>query len=278
MKKRLLSIITALALCLSLLPATALAASDPVRRFFDISEGKVTIKDGSAGKIKVRYADDGNGQYSETEEFYATETITVTGTSTEDHSLLVSTSTAVTIRASNLHIRHENIACSMAMALETNGVDANAKVTLILDGTNEFYGGREKPGIYVPANSKLTIRGSGSVTATGGSYAAGIGGQAADAGKDCGTIIINGGTVTATGGYNGAGIGGGYNGAGGSVTISGGTVTATGGSNGKGIGAGYNSSSQGTLSTDTNGSAAIFASSIGDQSGKDSSTWSGIIF
>ena len=41
MKKRLFSILTALTLCLSLLPAAALAASDPENYVFDISEGSV---------------------------------------------------------------------------------------------------------------------------------------------------------------------------------------------------------------------------------------------
>ena len=41
MKKRLFSILTALTLCLSLLPAAALAASDPENYVFDISEGGI---------------------------------------------------------------------------------------------------------------------------------------------------------------------------------------------------------------------------------------------
>ena len=60
MKKRLLSILMALALLLSLLPTAALAASDPDKLVFDISEGSVIIDEGTeAGTIKVTY---GNGQ------------------------------------------------------------------------------------------------------------------------------------------------------------------------------------------------------------------------
>ena len=54
MKKRLLSILTTLALCLTLLPTAVWAASTPENLTFDISEGPVTITDGTtAGMIQV---------------------------------------------------------------------------------------------------------------------------------------------------------------------------------------------------------------------------------
>ena len=89
----------------------------------------------------------------------------------------------------------------------------------------------------------LTIMGTGSLTAKGGNYAAGIGtGDALTEGTIGGAITINGGTVTATGGESGAGIGTGdaYNGNNscGAITINGGTVTATGGNKAAGIGTG----------------------------------------
>jgi hypothetical protein len=85
----------------------------------------------------------------------------------------------------------------------------------------------------------LVIHG-GVITATGGKYAAGIGGGENRGIQPNGSVTIYGGTVTATGGYRAAGIGGGYDAAqGGPVTIYGGTVTATGGENGAGIGGGY---------------------------------------
>ena len=63
----------------------------------------------------------------------------------------------------------------------------------------------------------------GSLTATGGKWQAGIGGN-----DDCGggTVIVNGGRVTAFGGRYGSGIGGGDDGDGGNVTVNGGRVTA----------------------------------------------------
>ena len=72
----------------------------------------------------------------------------------------------------------------------------------------------------------------GNITATGGYFAAAIGGG------NGGTINISGGTITATGGFVGAGIGTGNRSDGGIVNISGGTITATGGTGGAGIGTG----------------------------------------
>ena len=54
----------------------------------------------------------------------------------------------------------------------------------------------------------------------------------------CGNIVIAGGTIHATGGDYAAGIGGGYKSACGTITISGGTVTAVGGRSAAGIGSG----------------------------------------
>ena len=79
-------------------------------------------------------------------------------------------------------------------------------------------------GIGGEESGTVVING-GTVTATGGSYGAGIGGNHS-------TVTINGGIVTATGGEYGAGIGGME----GTVTINDGTVTATGGNYGTGIG------------------------------------------
>ena len=83
-------------------------------------------------------------------------------------------------------------------------------------------------------DAALTVLG-GTVTATGGEGAAGIGGGY---GNDNGTVIIIGGTITANGRKGGAGIGGGGISNGGNVTISGGNIIATGGKYAAGIGGG----------------------------------------
>ena len=121
------------------------------------------------------------------------------------------------------------------------GITCLGDATIILSGTNSVKGFYEEyPGIYVPENKTVTIKGSGSLTASSNDWAAGIGGGWE---INCGNIEIQGGTITATGGEGAAGIGSGGNGAScGTITISGGTVTATGGDAAAGIGSGTKSS------------------------------------
>ena len=121
-------------------------------------------------------------------------------------------------------------------------VQGDGNVTIELDGNNELKSGNLKAGLEKnTSEGTLTLKddkeaGSGSLTAEGGGWAAGIGGSD---GKGTNNIIISGGTVTAEGGNYGAGIGGGYGGVGDHITIGGGAVTAEGGENGAGIGGGY---------------------------------------
>ncbi|MCL2339320.1 MAG: hypothetical protein FWC59_00230 [Actinomycetia bacterium] len=94
--------------------------------------------------------------------------------------------------------------------------------------------------IGVAEGVTLVINGSGSLTAIGGSSAAGIGGGA---GSNSGNITINSGTITAQGGElgnatGGAGIGGGSNGVAATIIIRGGTINATAGDGAAGIGSG----------------------------------------
>lgn len=92
------------------------------------------------------------------------------------------------------------------------------------------------PALWAGGSGKtLTIKGTGSIVAKGGDYAAGIG---SGNGGTCGNITITGGTITAEGGANAAGIGSGGGGTCGTITITGGTITATGGSWAAGIGSG----------------------------------------
>ena len=115
------------------------------------------------------------------------------------------------------------------------GINCMGDATIILDGTNNVKGySSDYPGIYVPRYKTLTILGTGSLTAIGNDRGAGIGGSSDGY---CGNIVIEGGTIAATGGLAAAGIGGGY-GFCGNITISGGTVTATGGDEAAGIGSG----------------------------------------
>ena len=136
----------------------------------------------------------------------------------------------------------ENHAGKAALSVQGKG-----NVEIELDGKNELKSGYYRAGLEKTSAGTLTLKdnkeaGSGSLNATGGQYAAGIGngGYYGNGGNRSGeNITITGGTVTATGGWGGAGIGGGYYGSGKNITIKGGTVTATGGDEGAGIGGGY---------------------------------------
>ena len=118
-------------------------------------------------------------------------------------------------------------------------VQGDGNVEIELDGNNELKSGASRAGLEKTSTGKLTLKDdnkeAGSLTATGGASAAGIGGDWKGSGEN---ITITGGTVDATGGYGSAGIGGGKEGKGENITITGGTVTATGGSDGAGIGGG----------------------------------------
>ena len=132
-------------------------------------------------------------------------------------------------------------------------VQGSGDVEIELDGKNELKSGFSKAGLEKTSAGTLTLKDdnqkAGSLTATGGNWAAGIGGGYLGNGKN---ITIKGGTVNAAGGDNGgAGIGGGdygsgedititggWKGSGKNITITGGTVNAAGGNGGSGIGGG----------------------------------------
>jgi uncharacterized repeat protein (TIGR02543 family) len=160
-----------------------------------------------------------------------------------------------------------NASAFMLVSTPESGEPNAARVNLTLVGTNSLTGSGTGAGLEVSATAKtggsnvtvpakLVIDGkpgengaSGSLTAQGGTNAAGIGGTGINDAhrKHGGEITINGGAVTATAGAGGgAGIGGGGVGDSGDVTITGGTVTATGGDDdenpGSGIGKGHGGS------------------------------------
>ena len=143
-----------------------------------------------------------------------------------------------------------------------NGLEITENTTLVLQGTNTVNGGVGHAGVHVPTAASLRIEGPGSLTARGGTGAAGIGGNQSE---DSGAIGIYSATVTATGGTasggqgGGAGIGGGGYSVGGkatSIRIDDAVVVAVGGDGGDandlqgggggaGIGGGAGSSGEG---------------------------------
>lgn len=122
------------------------------------------------------------------------------------------------------------------------GITCAGSATIILVGSNVVRGFcKYYPGIYIPVDKTLTIKGGGSLDASSNGLAAGIGGGDTndDKGINCGSIRIEGGTITATGGSSSPGIGSGSHATCGDITISGGTVTAAGGLRAAGIGSGH---------------------------------------
>ena len=150
--------------------------------------------------------------------------------------------------------------------LEKNTSDSTGTLTLKddnKDGSLKATGGDSGAGIGGGgqwgdgSGENITITG-GSVTATGGKWAAGIGGVGN--GKN---ITINGGTVNATGTDGGAGIGGGSRSSGEAITINGGTVTAKGRLGGAGIGGGEQGNGEDITITDGTVNAAGGVSGAG---------------
>ena len=149
-------------------------------------------------------------------------------------------------------------------------VQGKGNVEIELDGNNELKSGASRAGLEKTSTGTLTLKDdnkeAGSLTATGGASAAGIGGDWKGSGEN---ITITGGTVDATGGYGSAGIGGGKEGKGENITITGGTVTAAGGFGNAGIGGG--NGSDGENITITGGSVTAtggeFAAGIGGSNG-----------
>lgn len=221
MKRKLASILTALALCLSLCPGWAFAveeepdgAGDPM----PLSTGDIELTQGT----RAIFTEAGCGG------------------NCPGHRITQADSTTA-VDATYVYVEsgeHKVTFSGLNLTGANTGVMPGGTMHLTIDGSNSI-AANNLAGIYVPETATLTIDGSGSleVKSTSG---AGIGGSryaldnsAGD--SDCGTVVINGGTITVTGGSDSAGIGGARGrsnspgGNGGDVTINGGNVTVTGG-------------------------------------------------
>ena len=162
----------------------------------------------------------------------------ITGTLNQKAKLTIANGATVTLRGATID-------CSNTDSLgDWAGITCLGSATIVLEGANFVRGCMANPGIYVPDGYTLTICGTGSLAASSSGSGAGIGGAAYVGSMDglrCGNITIAGGSITATGGSYCAGIGSG-NGACGTITLDGGTVVATGGEYAAGIGSGYKGS------------------------------------
>lgn len=254
--KKALAITVSLALCGSLI-APALAVE------YDIANGDVSIGQDDSGV----WSQQGGSDTSRDSE------ITITGSSTENTVTVGSNVTDATITLDGVDISSGKDAAI--------SIGAGSDVTIELDGENKLQGGTGHAGLELnnkgddgkPAKDtpggSVTIKDengtSGSLTATGGNNAAGIGSGSRG---EAGDITIDGADVTASGGGSAAGIGSGSYGEAGDITITGSDVTATGGYNGAGIGTGFNGTAGDITITDSDVTAAGGREGAGIGSGR----------
>ena len=242
----------------------------------DATTGEVTIVGSGTANITATIAD-GDGYAYETKsvsytltvirlvnlstltsDFIAKDCYILTGTLAGNYKISIAAGASVELK--DVTINGVNSSSYKWAGLTCLG-DANITIT----GANSVKGFYDFcPGIQAgPVGTTLTINGTGSLTATGGDFAAGIG--SGYNGSSCGNITISGGTVNASSSKDGAGIGSGYsNSSCGAITISGGTVTASSSKYGAGIGSGYYNSSCGAI---TISGGTVMASSGADGAG-----------
>ena len=228
MKKRTLSTAAAL-LFMTVLSVPAFAEE------YELGDGSIEVWTDTTGKQHVSQPDNGINDEEQTTPTVITQEDTAATQNTV-------TITAAQDQTTEVTLKHVNIDVSGiggSAAVSTSGV---GNVTIELESENTVKSGWGRGGLEKNNDGTLTITDAdndgGKLNATGGIYAAGIGGGARGNGSN---ITITGGEVHAWGGGSGdgdggAGIGGGLNANGSNITISGGEVMATGGNDASGIG------------------------------------------
>lgn len=282
MKKRLLSLLCVLALCLGLLPGTAWAAEEVFYVAYSWNEDTSTLTSETksvtdytalSGSISTTTWSDGWYVVSDNATNTGRSNIKVSGTV----NLILTSGNTLTLIGPNISLQDSSAVLNIygqagntgKLSITAGNSSGDAGINLN-GGTLNIHGGtvtatgyttsatKSAPGIDV-GTSTLTVYG-GEVTAEAGTYNSAGYGAGIRVVTD-GTVNIHGGTVTATGAsfasandYPGAGIGGSGSGSTGetcgTVNITGGTVTANGGGGylqraAAGIGGGCGNSSQG---------------------------------
>ncbi|RKM60030.1 hypothetical protein D6856_08065 [Butyrivibrio sp. XB500-5] len=239
------------------MPITALAGE------WDIAVGDIAVNRTSETEQNVSQGDRSENDTNPT----------ITGSSTE-HTVTITaaTGTTATVTLEDVHIESS----SDNAPVSTHG---GGNVTIELDGNSTITSySNNYAGIQKENSENLTITDSdgtpsGSIAATGGRKAAGIGSGNEE---DASSITITGNANVTASSFIGAGIGGGYKGSGSYITISeNATVTASSDS-GAGIGGGYaGNGSNITITGDANvtASSVIYGAGIG---GGDSGNGSNI--
>lgn len=225
MKKKLLSVLLALTMCLALLPVTALAAGQALT----VTQNDVELSPVSAGSPAAR----------EYRISHDDAVIAVKGSTS--NSRIVVTGNNVTINLNEVSM----------LLNDCNGspieIAANKTATIVLSGENKMTAFAAGPGILVNQGATLMIQGSSDASLTvygakqdemydsGDASAALVCGYAGIGGPNhsydgpfdyTGTIRIESGIINAYGFDYGAGIGGGDYSSGGNIEILGGQVTA----------------------------------------------------
>ena len=193
MKRRFLPVLLTLALCLGMLPTTALAVETKAAGAFEVTgesssysyaDGVLTVNAGA--DITISMASGAN-------------------TPTSDRIVVAENATA-TITLAGVNIEGsgcdgvQNIAAKSAIDLSNGSIltiDLSANTENTLTGGNGNTDGSGAPGIHVPDSASLIIQGEGNLSVSGGTSniawgGVGIGGNAGsggNAGEACGTVI-----------------------------------------------------------------------------------------
>lgn len=247
MKRRMLSILCALALCLGLLPTVALAGNPTT-----LTVGGTNVQSGGYWKT----AESG--------------TLTPDGASADNYNVYYDGNGTLTLN--NATINGTNTTGHVGA-----GIYAEGDLTIVLEGSSTVKGVQDPNGESqsIRVSENLTIQGGGSLTAQGAETSSG---------SSYGIFVIGsftqqGGSVTASGGD----VSGSYNSTGlyvygSTVTVQGGTLTATGGTTGSGS---YGISANGSVTvsdatvTATSGSAGYASYGLYVSSNSPSVTLSG---
>ena len=203
---QMLAILLVMIVSFTVAPQIVMAADLAV----DVSAGNVTIVPGTnPGTIQVFHSGGSPDNLNP-----ATTNIIITG-STDTNYVLVDTGMGLTC---NITLNGVYIDAT-GNGFSPFSLDFATNANLTLSGANTLIGDTYEAGLEVTQYATLAIiGGTGSLVATGGEYAAGIGGGS---GNSNGNIIIRSGTINATGGTGAAGIGSGNDATGGSIEISG---------------------------------------------------------
>lgn len=262
MTKKLVSCILVVCMLLSMLPTMAWATEpvvasstdldDPVASGTDLPKGTLDIANGSILITDTGYTQ-GIHKYKARSGFYivdgnenpVTETpytggITIKGTSIENHDdvrcVIILEGTAkktITLNGVTIDNGEDKDGTYMPAFVLMQGT-----ADLVLVGDNNLTGADQAPAVQINKNATLTIKGTGSLVATGRNQAAGIGvprdksfaidptsKTVSNEYRNGGNLIIESGTINAFGNSTGAGIGASRGTQFGNITINGGSVT-----------------------------------------------------